>query len=206
MAAIIFDFDGTIADSFEYVSDFLVREARLAPLDPVAKKTLRGLSTVGMARHLGFHWWDAPRLLFHGQRRMQDRIKNLHGFPGMNDAIRKLHAEGHQLFVVSNNSAKNIQAFLVHQKIAEYFTDIYGSAGIFSKAPTLRQVLRKYNLEAIDAVYVGDEWRDVRAAHRANMRAVAVSWGFASRRKLLRMKPMAVVDNTEELLRILEEI
>lgn len=67
MAVIIFDFDGTVANTFDYTVDFLSREAGV----PVPKKTVRaamhGLSMAGIARHLGIPWRRLPRLFFQGQ-------------------------------------------------------------------------------------------------------------------------------------------
>ena len=206
MAAIIFDFDGTIADSFDYVADFMASEAGKAPLSHEQRKGLRGLSMVGMARKLGYKWWQGPMLFFKGRRRMRQAVKNLNSFAGVPETIRKLHAEGHELFILSNNSVANIRLFLHEQKIHKYFLEIYGGVGVFSKAPALRELLREQHLDVSQAVYVGDEHRDVEAAKRADMRAIAVSLGFSDRGNLKAMRPAAVADTPEELLRILEEL
>jgi phosphoglycolate phosphatase len=206
MAAIIFDFDGTIADSFDYVSEFLTHEAGKGPLTATQKDSLRGLSTVGMAKALGYHWWNGPGLLLKGRRRMRRSIKDLRAFPGIPELIRKLHAEGHQLFVVSTNSARNIQDFLLHQQMREYFTDIYGNAGLITKAPALSRLLKKHDLDREHVVYVGDEWRDVRGAKRVDIRVIAVTWGFASEQRLKAAHPTAVVHTPAQLMKILEEV
>ena len=44
---LLFDFDGTISDSFDYVADFLVSEANLPPFSGEQKQNLRGMSMVG---------------------------------------------------------------------------------------------------------------------------------------------------------------
>ncbi|MEK7059494.1 MAG: HAD-IA family hydrolase [Patescibacteria group bacterium] len=206
MAAIIFDMDGTIADSFDYVAEFMAEEAGKAPLTEEQKQRLRGLSMIDMARRLGYHWWDGPRLLFKGQRRMRRDIKQLDSFEGIPEIIRKLSAEGHELFVLSTNSSRNIQQFLHDQKINKYFLEIYGGVGIFGKASALKQLLKKQNLAVKQAVYVGDELRDIQAAQSIGMKAVAVSWGFAHRSGLLALRPTAIVDTPDELMRTLEEI
>jgi phosphoglycolate phosphatase len=206
MAAIIFDMDGTIADSFDYVAEFMASEAGMGPLSAGQKKELRGLSMVGMARKLGYQWWQGPMLFFKGRRRMHQAIKNLRSFAGVPELIRKLHNEGHELFVLSTNSLSNVRLFLQQQKLHKYFLEIYGGVGVFSKAPALRQLLREQNLDVYQAVYVGDEQRDVDAAKQIGMRAVAVTWGFADRKNLQAMKPAGLADTPEELLRILEEI
>lgn len=206
MAAIIFDMDGTIADSFDYVSQFLAEQARLGPLSDEQKQHLRGMSMGAMARMLGYHWWDAPLLFFKGRHRMRQAIKHLKAFTGMPEVIRKLHEEGHELFIVSTNSVQNVHNFLHDQKIHTYFLEIYGGVGVFSKAPALRELLRENNLEVDQAVYVGDERRDMEAAQSVGMRAVAVTWGFAHRGNLMALKPTAVADTPAQLMKILEEI
>ncbi len=205
MAAIIFDFDGTLADSFDYVADFLAHEAGLEKLSDEERHELRGLSINGMVRRLGFRWWDAPRLYFRGQARMRHAIRHLDAFEGLPQLIRKLHAEGHELFILSTNSVRNIRHFLHVKKIYKDFLEIYGNVGMFGKGPALRQLLRDQNIEAKQAVYVCDEVRDIEAAKAAELRSVAVSWGFASREDLATAKPSKLVDTPAELMSILEE-
>ncbi len=206
MAAIIFDFDGTLADSFDYVADFLAHEAGLDELTDEQRHELRGLSITGMVRRLGFRWWDAPRLYFGGQRRMRHAIRHLDAFEGMPQLIRKLHAEGHELFILSTNSMRNIRHFLHVKKIHKNFLEIYCSVGMFGKGPALRQLLRDQNIEAKQAVYVCDEVRDIEAAKAAETRSVAVSWGFASRDDLKAARPTRLVDTPQQLMGVLEEI
>jgi phosphoglycolate phosphatase len=206
MAAIIFDFDGTLADSFDYVADYLAGEARLGPLSAEQKQQLRGLSVTGMVRELGFKWWQWPMLFYKGRSRMRHAIKELRSFQGIPNLAEKLHAEGHELFILSTNSNRNIKHFLHVQKMHKNFLEIYGGVGMFGKAPALRNLLEEQNLEVGHAVYVGDELRDVEAAQAIGLRAVAVTWGFASRKNLKAANPTALADTPEELMRILEEI
>lgn len=194
MAAIIFDFDGTIADSFDYVADFLASQAGVKLTDE-RRKALRGMSMIAMARQLGFKWRSLPWLFFRGRRRMVHTVTKLEPFKGMPQIIHKLHNEGHELFMISSNNVKNIHRFLHHHKLHKYFLEIYGGVGLFDKAPSLRRLLKEHNFETKEAVYIGDELRDVEAAQSIGLRVVAVSWGFARLNMLEEQKPTALVHN-----------
>ncbi len=206
MAVIIFDMDGTIADSFDYVADFIAREAGMEALSDEQKEQLRGKSMADMARQLGYHWWQAVFLFFKGRRQMRHAIKHLESFKGMPEIIRKLHAEGHELFILSTNSVRNVHTFLHQQKIHKYFLQIYGGVGMFGKGPALKQLLREQNFLLDEAIYIGDEMRDVLAAQSIGLRTVAVTWGFAHRASLKALKPTAIADTPEQLMGILEEL
>jgi phosphoglycolate phosphatase len=205
MAAIIFDFDGTIADSFDYVAGFLADEAGIGHLSDTRKQELNGLSMPAMARHLGYSWWRMPGLLFKGRRRMSKVIKRLKPFNGMTEVIEKLHAEGHELFIVSTNSVRNVRAFLHHHGLHTYFLEIYGGVGLFSKASALRKLLRGQNLNSKNAIYIGDELRDVQAAQSLGLRVIAVGWGFARNSDLQTLRPTALVQTPADLLDVLEK-
>ena len=90
--------------------------------------------------------------------------------------------------------------------LEKYFVDYYGGIGVFSKTPALRRLLKDHEIDVKDAVYIGDEVRDIEAARAIGLRIIAVSWGFASRDNLVAAKPMQVIDSSDELIDILEEI
>ncbi len=206
MKAIIFDFDGTIADSFPYVSDFLALKAGLPPLDEAGRQKLRGLSMQAMAVSLGFGWWRMPSLFFKGRRQMRVSGKSLKPFAGMPELIAQLHHDGHKLYLLSSNNSRNIMSFLRAHDLDSYFIEVYGSVGLFNKAPALRRLLRSQGIALTDAVYVGDEMRDSAAAHSIKLRIVSVSWGFARRTDLVNLKPNAIADTPSELATILHKI
>jgi HAD superfamily hydrolase (TIGR01549 family) len=206
MATIIFDFDGTIADSFDFVADFLADEADGQTLSEAQKQALRGRSMFAMARQLGHARWRLLRLLFKGRKRMSEAIGQIKPFAGMPEVIEKLHAEGHELFILSSNSMPNVRAFLHEHELHTYFLEIYGSVGLFGKASALRHLLKEQRLEKADAVYVGDEVRDVQAARSINLRVIAVSWGFARLGGLEAHEPTALAKDPADLMKILEEL
>lgn len=179
MAVIIFDFDGTIADTFDYAVEFLSKEAGAAPLTKDQKAALHGLSMAGIARRLGLPWRKLPGLFFKGRHRMSPAMKNIGPYDGMPDIIRGLRAKRHKLFILSTNTTRNIDKFLRRHGLEKQFIEVYGGVGMFGKAPALRRLLREQHIQTRQAIYIGDEVRDVMAAKSLGVRAIAVSWGFA---------------------------
>lgn len=206
MSAIVFDFDGTIADSRDYFIDFISREAGKYPLADVDQERLHGLPLAGVARSLGIPWWRLPNLYFKGRSRMDNVIRDLQPFDEMSETIRKLHAEGHELFIISSNSVRNIRIFLKKHKLREYFVEVYGGVEIFGKASMFHQLLRENGLKAKEVISVGDEVRDIEAAQTVGIRSVAVTWGFARLQDLQKFKPTKVAYAPDELIRVIEEM
>ena len=202
MVAVIFDFDGTIADSFEFVVTFLAEGVKRPALSGKQKQELHNLSMTAMARRLGYGWWRLPFMLVKGRRKMNGSIKQLQPFDGMPAVIRELHDTGHQLFIVSSNSARNIRAFLHHHELEAYFSEVTGGIGLFGKAGALRRLLKKHRLKANDAIYIGDELRDVEAAQSIQLPVIAVTWGFARPTDLTALRPTAQAHTPAELIRL----
>jgi len=206
MAAIIFDFDGTIADSFDFIVDFAAEKAGQPPLSGREKQELRGQSMAQVARHFGHPWWRLLGLFVRGRREMHKTIGRVKPFDDMPDVTKKLHAEGHELFIVTSNTVDNVHKFLHHYKLHKYFLQIYGGAGLFGKGRYLKGLLKGQNLEKEDAMYIGDEVRDAKAAKSAGIRFIAVTWGFARSSDLEALAPTAIAEHPEDIIKILEEL
>lgn len=207
MAAVIFDFDGTIADSFDYVAAFLERHVRNThALTEEEKQILRGMTMQQMAIHLGSPKWYLPVLFVVGRRAMGKAMYNVPLFEGMGRVIDKLHAEGHELMIVSSNNRRNIRKFLKQHHLHKYFTDLYGDAGFFGKRRAIRRILKRNSIHPRDAWYIGDEARDVVAAKAADVRVIAATWGFDHADILASHEPTAVAAEPAHIVNILEEM
>lgn len=206
MSAIIFDFDGTIADSFDYVADFLAKEAGINQLSSEQRQALRHKSMSGMVRYLNFPKRKLPSLYFKGRRVMSRQIKNIESFEGMSEVIRKLHAEGHELFIVTSNSLNNVHEFLHHNQLHTYFLKVVASVSVFGKAGALRKLLKEQKLSIDDSLYIGDELRDIQAAESIKLKVIAVTWGFSNAQELKAASPYALINEPGALIRVIEEL
>src|SRR6266545_4959620 len=105
--ALIFDFDGTLADSFELVMEIAYELTGIKPPSDEEVARLRKLPLLKAARALRIPIRHAPRLLLRGRQMMLERIQEVHPFPGIPEVLQTLHARGYHLLVISSNSEKN---------------------------------------------------------------------------------------------------
>ncbi len=208
MRAVIFDFDGTIADSFGTVIEIayqLTKLDQLADLDKV--KWMRD-NNVGLAqalKGLKISKWKLLWLLQRGRRLMADRIKQVPVFPGLEEVLRTLKQNRFQLYIVSTNSRSNVERFLKEKNLESYFNRIYGGVGLLEKDKVIKRVLKHERLDPSSAIYVGDEVRDIEAAKRLGMPCAAVAWGYNSDVLLASYAPMVVVRTPQQLEKVLTE-
>lgn len=199
--AVIFDFDGTLADSLDQVIDRYNDAARWLRLRPVTRDEvmrLRAREPREVMRQLGVTWWKLPWLVRSVRRGMRARMHSLEVFGGLDATLAALGEAGVRCHVVSTNDRDNIERFLAHHAMRG-FDVVEGGSGVFGKAAHLRRFVRRHRVDPARALYVGDEVRDVVAAREAGLRCVAVTWGFGAREALAAQRPFALVDTPEAL-------
>ncbi|HEY9736021.1 MAG TPA: HAD-IA family hydrolase [Trichocoleus sp.] len=209
MAIFLFDFDGTIADTLGAlveISNRLAPEFGIKPATAEELKALKDLSAEQLLRQSRVPLFKLVRLLRRVRRDLQSEIPKLHLHAGMEEALSKLHQQGHLLGIVTSNSADNVYLFLQVQGLTPYFRFVETGVGLFGKNRVLKQMLRRQRLKLEEVIYVGDETRDVDAAHRVGMRVVAVTWGFNSRLALERHRPDFLIDMPQSLIEIASKV
>lgn len=174
MAHVVFDFDGTIADSMWVVIDIYEQLFAVSVSDEQVEH-IRGLNAAQVVKHLGVPLWKAPKFLTKGKKMMRGRMDEIKPFDGMYELIQNLHKAGHKLSIMSSNSEANVRYFLQKYALNQYFGDIIGGIGLFGKAAALRKFLA---MDTKHVVYVGDETRDIDGAKKAHVPIIAVGWGY----------------------------
>ncbi|PMB02817.1 carotenoid oxygenase, partial [Fischerella thermalis CCMEE 5196] len=80
------------------------------------------------------------------------------------------------------------------------FEFIYSGITIFGKTTIINNLLKQKQLKPEEVIYVGDETRDIEASKKANIKVVAVSWGFNSPEVLAKQNPNYLIHHPSELL------
>lgn len=200
-AHLLFDFDGTLADSLHVALEAynaVAASHRVLPLTAERFAELRRLPLRERFAALGVSPWRLPALGRDVKREMARRADALVPFPGIPEALRALSAAGYRLNAISSNDEATIRAFLARQGLPA-FDHVHPPGGLFGKDRTLRAHLRAERLAPEQALYVGDEERDLEAARRAGVRALAVTWGADTPERLEALAPAGLVHAPAEL-------
>jgi len=201
---LIFDFDGTLADSAAwFVAKYseLAAELGLRRLTDADVQMLRGRSTREIMAYLQVPVWKLPRIAsrFRAQARLEvDRIEL---FAGVDELLPALVQRGSTLAIVSSNSEDNVRAILGPANSA-WIAAFECSASLLGKARKLRAVMKRTGIPAQHTLCIGDETRDIEAARSAGADAAAVTWGYANADALQRFEPTWLLRSFEELLTV----
>src|SRR5579884_2984879 len=176
--ALIFDFDGTIADSFEVFVRSIEIVLKREPFTASEIKELRQYSMPEVGKKLNIKKWQLPMLVIKGRREVDRHMDDVTVFKGIPEMLADLSGHGHKLYIVSSHAPAGIQAFLDKHQLSQYFSGIYGNVSLLGKAKTLKKLQRQHGFTNSECIFVGDEVRDIQAARKAGVECIAVSWGF----------------------------
>jgi len=204
--AIIFDFDGTIADTFTSLVDIvnhLASEFDYPPLNQTEVLRLTNLSSREIIKEspVGLH--KVPFFLRKIKKELNKKIADLQPFPQIKETLQELKHEGYILGIITSNLESNVVDFLLNNDLNIYFDFLYSTNTLFGKHRTINKVMKKHKLLPENTIYVGDETRDIESAKKSNIKVVAVSWGFNSSHVLENYSPDFMIHSPQELKTIL---
>jgi phosphoglycolate phosphatase len=179
---LIFDFDGTLADSFDVFVDVFDEAAELYRFDLFDRHKLEHLRTLDVACILKHHRvpaWKLPFIARTTRKTMASRIENIHLFPGIAAVIARLHKSGFVLALATSNSKQNALKVLGPQ-LSRCFDHLECGISIFGKRAALKRILKRTGFVASETMLIGDELRDLYAAESVNISFGAVGWGYTS--------------------------
>jgi phosphoglycolate phosphatase len=198
----IFDFDGTLADSFPrfvHIVNRAAEEFRFRRIEADEVEPLRGYGARRIVRHLAVPTWKLPLIARRMRRMMSEELDGVRLFPGVGDALRRLSERGVSLAIVTSNSLENVRRVLGAENgalIGRYACDV----PVFGKRRVLRRVIRESGVPVARTIYIGDELRDLEAAHAEGVAFGAVAWGYTRLDALVEHGPAEVFRDLDELV------
>ena len=210
---VIFDFDGTLADTKENI--ILTFQMTMKELGVEIKSRQECAATIGLTLE------DAFKVLYPGMAAekyimLRDTYRRIFKenrkilvpglFPEVMETLEELRRRGYLMSIASSRQSPSLHSFLEDMKIAHLFEYAVGGDNVEHPKPApdaVLQILRHYNLSAEEAFVVGDMPFDINMATNAGVKSCGVTWGNADAAQLKESGANYVIDKMSQLLEIL---
>lgn len=205
---LIFDWDGTLADSqARIVSSFhyAANKLQLPSRRDVDIRQMIGLS-LNNAMYRLFPELDKVQcdelVLAYREHYFSDQALPSGLFPQALETIKQLATQGYQLSVATGKSRRGLDEGLEQTGLQAYFTVTRTAEETASKPDPqmLEEILWHTGVVAERALMVGDTTYDLLMANRAHMSSLAVSYGMHSKEQLMECQPLGCIDTIAEMV------
>ena len=178
---LLFDFDGTLADSYGMVlaiTHTLLRRHGITKVEPEHFRDRDDLPVAQKVRMLSFMMKIQPEFIaLYGEN-----LEKIHLFDGMLELLL---------------------ASFFHRYPLPFELEIVSSRGLFGKHKTIKEFAKEHGVTVSDLLYIGDEIRDVKACNRCGADIAFVRWGLDAGASLEECKVQYEVDTPRELAELL---
>ena len=205
---LIFDFDGTIADSKEcsiVATQKSFKERGLEEPTVILIEYYMGIPieksfSLMSSVDLDDHQLEALIKTFR-QNYKEVESSYLKLYKHMTEQLQSL-SKDKQLFVVSSKKTDVLIRNLEILDIDHLFTEVIGSDKVNHYKPSpdgINYILNKYQLENEETIYIGDAIFDMQMANSAKVASCAVTWGTHSIEELKSENPTYIIHEVTEL-------
>lgn len=198
---VIFDFDGTLANTLELVSKIYNDHAQdfgALQIDMSQLSEYRKLGYKKAMKKLHIRWTVLPRLVLFVSREMKKQMSGVKPYPGIVETLQGLQRNGISIGVLTSNDAELVQDFFTAHGFP-HFDFVVSEKTMFGKEKAIRRIMKRHKLLNDQVIYVGDEPRDITASNKANIKVIGVTWGVGGREAFEATPPDVQVDTAIEL-------
>lgn len=201
---IIFDFDGTIANTFDIALEIINKNPQrfgIDGIDPTEIPRLKSMSMKYLLQEFNIHIFQIPKFLKMLKKDLAKEIDKVQVFEGMIDVLKQLSTR-YTLGIISSNSKSNIKKVLKNNNL-DMFEYVIGEPAIFGKSTRIKNILKKQKLQNSEVIYIGDEVRDIQAANKVGIDIISCTWGYNNEDIIVKHEPNYLVHTPSEILNIL---
>lgn len=198
---VIFDFDGTLADTFPWVAQIansLADTYHFRHIGPEAVERLRYCSAQAVLQQLEIPAWQVPVLMVRFRQALERHVQQIALFDGIGAVLTDLASRGLTLAVVSSNSEANVRQVL-GAEYAGLITYYECGVSLAGKASRIKKILSHSRQPAAATLLIGDEIRDGEAARKVGAAFGAVAWGYTRVEALQAQAPTLVFKQPAEI-------
>jgi len=198
---LLFDFDGTIADTFEHtmrITNILSDEFKFKKVHDHEIDFLKGKTVHEIIKHLNVPILKIPSIVTKARHELHKQIDTIQPIEGLKEVLPQFKQAGLRMGILTTNSEQNVETFLEMHDL-KVFDFIVSTSRIWGKNHGINKLIKQENISPCDILYVGDETRDIEAAQKAGVRVIAVTWGYNSQTVLEKFRPDFIVNTPAEL-------
>ena len=210
--AILFDLDGTLADTAPDLAAAVNLLRTVRGLEPTAYELLRPTASAGARGMIGAAFGLKPGddgfvELREGFFDNYEAAMAVHStlFPGIVELLAGIEEAGLQWGIVTNKPARFTDPLLPQIGLGHAACIISGDTTAHAKphpAPLLEAATR-LGLPPQQCWYVGDDLRDIQAGQAAGMPSIGCGWGYCGPVEPLGWQADLVLDTPEQLLALM---
>lgn len=205
---VIFDFDGVIGDTFSYMKDsacLLYEELRHEkPCQEMIEKLI-GKGIRSAIKELNIPLTKIPYFEKRFRQELSLRVDQVKIFKGIKAVLKEIKKEGYPLGILSSNSQENLH-YIFQKNQIDFFDFIYSNSSVFGKGKVLKRLLKKFHLKPTQAIYIGDEERDILATKQNKVKIISVGWGYDHEKVLKKQNPDYFAKEPKDILKILDKL
>ena len=205
ISTLLFDFDGTIADTFYLalsIGNEIAQHFGIRQLTQEELVLFRTRPFGEIIRDLKIPIRKIPAILVRIRQELHNRFDQIQPIDGIISIIKELRFKCDRIGIVTSNSEQNANRFLKKHNL-DFFNLGVVSTKIFGKTAELRKIIHKNHLDKNSVLYVGDTIGDIDSCRKAGIKISAVTWGYNSRDVLAASNPDYLISQPRELLGIL---
>jgi 2-phosphoglycolate phosphatase len=209
---IIFDFDGTLIDSYEAIAESLNHVRTSFSLAAIPAEEIRPMVGHGLekliAKAVGPERVDEGiRLFRQSYASLCERKTSI--LPQVKETLDTLDRRGYQMAIATNKPSYFARDILKALEIDHLFVEVLGPNDVERPKPDpemIEIIIMRIGLSPEETVYVGDMPLDVEVGRRAGVAVYAVPTGSASRDALLEARPDRLLHRFSDLLTFLPAV
>jgi phosphoglycolate phosphatase len=213
--AVIFDLDGTLANTFDDLRSSIDDMRAAFGLGPISLEqmnsfinaSLRGFAEGGLGGERTEEELEKAMKIYVDAYAVHYLEKTCI-YEGLPEVLQKLKEGGAKLAVYSNKMAEYVKKICVKLYGSEIFDILMGPDGIIPKPDPMGALIvaKKWGIDPSEIAYVGDSVTDMKTGLAAGMHTIGVSWGFTARKDLEDAGAHYIVDTRAELFELLNKL
>lgn len=204
---IIFDWDGTLMDSAHHITNCMKAAIEDINSEPRTDEQIRNIIGLGLEEAIFELYPEADSAfisriaeVFREHFLFKDKTPSPL-FDGAGDVLEELRSSGYYLSIATGKSRRGLDKVLSETGFIDFFPVTRCADETFSKPnpQMLYELLTDFNMQAEDAIMIGDSEYDLLMANNARVDALAVTYGVHDLSRLIEHEPIGHIHDVKEI-------